>query len=87
MKSETMTIRLDPEMRAQLDFIAKSTRRSRSFLGSEAVARFIKTEAEIIKGIQEAQAESRAGQVVSHEESTQAMHAAIKHGAQRSKSV
>ena len=41
-------------MLSQLNFIAQSTRRSKSFLGSEAVERFIKSEAEIIRGIQEA---------------------------------
>jgi len=51
-------------MIAQLEFIAKSTRRSKSFLGSEALAHFIKSEAEINKGIQEAQAEMRAGHII-----------------------
>jgi RHH-type rel operon transcriptional repressor/antitoxin RelB len=86
-KTDTLSIRLSPEMRTQLDFIAKSTRRSKSFLGSEAVARFIKTEAEIIRGIQEAQAEMKAGLVIPHDEAMQSMHAAIRNGAKRPKSV
>ena len=56
-----------------------------SFLGSEAVERFIKTEAETIKAIQEAQAESKAGDVISHDEAMHSMHAAIEEGARRSK--
>ena len=86
-KTDTLSIRLSPEMRAQLEFIAKSTRRSKSFLGSEALAHFIKSEAEIIKGIQEAQAEMRAGHVISHEEAMRSMRAAIRQGAERSKRV
>jgi predicted transcriptional regulator len=74
-------------MRTQLEFIAKSTRRSKSFLGSEAVARFIKTEAEIIKGIQEAQAEMKAGQVISHDEAIRSMRSAIREGGGRAKPV
>ena len=86
-KTDTLSIRLSPEMRAQLDFIAKSTRRSKSFLGSEALAHFIKTEAEIIKGIQEAQAEMNAGRVISHDEAMRSMRAAIRDGAKQSKRV
>jgi predicted transcriptional regulator len=84
-KTDTMTIRLSPEDRAQLDFIANATKRSRSFLGSEAIARFIKSEAEIIKAIQDAQAEAKAGHVISHEDAMRSMRAAIKQGAKRAK--
>jgi predicted transcriptional regulator len=85
-KSETLSIRLSPEMRAQLDVIAKSTQRSMSFLGSEAIARYIKSEADLIKGIEQAQAEMRAGEVISHDEAMQSMRAAIRDGAKRAKS-
>ncbi len=84
-ETDVLSVRLSPEMRAQLKFLANSTRRSMSFLGSEAVERFIKTEAEIVKGIQEAQAESKAGHVISNEEAMQSMRAAIEDGARRSK--
>lgn len=86
-KTDTLSIRLSPEMLSQLNFIAQSTRRSKSFLGSEAVERFIKTEAEIIKGIQEAQTEATAGYIIPHEEAMQSMRAAIRRGAKRSKTV
>ena len=87
-KTDTLSIRLTPEMTAQLDFIAKSTRRSKSFLGSEAVARFIKTEAEIVRAIEAARAEMRAGAVgIPHEEAMRSMRAAILDGASRSKPV
>jgi predicted transcriptional regulator len=84
-KTDVLSVRLSPEMREQLQFIAKSTRRSMSFLGSEAVERFIKSEAEIVKGIQAAQAEAKAGEVISQEEAMRSMHAAIEDGARRSK--
>lgn len=86
-KTDTLSIRLSPEMLSQLNFIAQSTRRSKSFLGSEAVERFIKTEAEIIRGIQEAQAEAVAGHVISHEQAMQSMQAAIRGAAKRSRTA
>ena len=86
-KTDTLSIRLSPEMLAQLNFIARATRRSKSFLGSEAVERFIKTEADIIKGIQAAQAEVEAGEVISHEQAMMSMRAAIQRGAKKSAAV
>jgi len=82
-KTDTLSIRLTPEMRSQLDFIAKSTKRSKSFLGGEAIARFIRAEAEIVRGIQQAQAEVAAGKVIPHEEAMQSARAAIKAAAKR----
>ena len=85
-KTDTLSIRLTPEMTDQLDFIARATRRSKSFLGSEAVARFIKSEAEIVRAIQAAQAEMRAGAAgIPHEEAMRSMRAAIRDGASRPK--
>ena len=86
-KTGTLSIRLSPELLSQLNFIAQSTRRSKGFLGSEAVERFIKTEAEIIRGIQEAQAEAAAGHVISHEQAMQSMQAAIRGAAKRSRTA
>ena len=37
--STTMTIRLDPQLKAKLGRLAEGTRRSRSFLAAEAVMR------------------------------------------------
>lgn len=86
-KTDTLSIRLSPEMLAQLNFIANATRRSKSFLGSEAVGRFVKAEADIIKGIQAAQAQVEAGEVISHEQAMKSMRAAIQRGAKKSATV
>lgn len=40
-QSTTMTIRLEPELKARLDKLAAATHRSKSFLASEAVREFI----------------------------------------------
>ncbi len=59
-RSTTMTIRLDPELKARLDRLAAATRRSRSFLAAEAVRGFVEQNewqiAEIEAGLQEADA-------------------------------
>ena len=85
-KTDVLSVRLTPQMREKLEFIAESTQRSVSVLGSQAVQRFIEDEAEIVKKVQEAQAEAKAGRVISHDEAMRSMKAAIAEGARRSKS-
>ena len=67
-KTATLTIRMTPETKAQLDLIAKSTRRTRSFLASQALAHYAESEAEIVAGIEQAIAEMKAGEGIAHEE-------------------
>lgn len=86
-KTDTLSIRLSPEALAQLTFIATATQRSKSFLGSEAVERFIKSEADIIRGIQAAQAQAAEGAVLPHSEAMLSMRAAIKRGAKQGKKL
>ena len=50
--STTMTIRLDPQLKAKLGRLAEGTRRSRSFLAAEAVETYVDRELAIIEGIQ-----------------------------------
>ena len=76
-KTETLAIRLSPEMLGQLDSIAKSTQRSKSFLGSEAVARYIKTETEIIEGIQQGGEDIATGRTVPHDEAMRRIRAVL----------
>ena len=40
-QTTTMTIRLEPELKKRLDKLASTTRRSKSYLASEAVREFI----------------------------------------------
>ena len=67
-KTATLTIRMTPKTKAQLDLIAKSTRRTRSFLASQALAHYAESEAEIVAGIEQAIAEMEAGEGIAHEE-------------------
>lgn len=68
MTSTTMTIRLEQEMKIRLNKLAEITHRTKSYLASEAINEYLKTQEwqlnEIIKGISEAD----AGQLEDHED-------------------
>jgi len=66
--STTMTIRLDPQLKAKLGRLADGTRRSRSFLAAEAVETYVDRELAIIEGIERGLADVEAGRTVSHED-------------------
>src|SRR3954447_7767090 len=57
-KSAMMTVRLTPELSEKLDALARDTKRSKSFLATEAIASYIDRNAwqvaEIRKGLEEA---------------------------------
>lgn len=66
--STTMTIRLDPLLKAKLGRLAEGTRRSQSFLAAEAVETYVDRELAIIEGIERGLADVEAGRTVSHED-------------------
>lgn len=53
-QSEVVTVRLDPELKAKLDALAVSTKRSKSWLAAEAIAQYIEQESWQIERIEEA---------------------------------
>jgi predicted transcriptional regulator len=67
-QTPTMTIRLDPELKAKLGKLADGTRRSRSFLAAEAVETYVNRELAIIEGIERGLADVEAGRTVSHDD-------------------
>lgn len=64
--SSTMTIRLEDEIKDQLERLAESTQRSKSFLAAQAIREFVQTNewqiAEIEAAIGEADAEDFASE-------------------------
>jgi len=66
--SAVTTLRLEPELRRQLDRLAKAQRRSRSFIAAEAIRAYVAVNEwqieEIQKGLEEADREDFA----SHEQ-------------------
>mgnify|MGYP003120198400 FL=1 len=69
--STTMTIRLDDELKEQLDRLAAATQRSKSFLASEAIREFIELNEWQVREIQQALKEADAGEFASDGEAKQ----------------
>jgi predicted transcriptional regulator len=61
-KSMTMTIRLTPEVSERLDALARDTKRSKSYLASEAIESYVALNAWQVAHIKEALAEDEAGE-------------------------
>jgi predicted transcriptional regulator len=68
MSDVTVTVRMSKSLRDRLEALSSETRRSKSFLGMEAIMQFVETEEEIVLGIKHAQAELNAGLGIPHEE-------------------
>jgi len=68
-KSTTMTVRLKPQVSEKLESLARDMKRSKAYLGSEAIEAFVDLNAWQIAHIKEALEEDESGAPgVSHEE-------------------
>ncbi|MFA5965586.1 MAG: CopG family ribbon-helix-helix protein [Sphingomonas sp.] len=65
--STTMTIRVPTELKEKLGRLAQGTRRSRSYLATEAVTAYVDRELSIIEGIQQGLVDVAAGRTVPHD--------------------
>lgn len=68
MSDVTVTVRMPKALRDRLESLSVETRRSKSFLGMEAIQQFVETEEELVLGIKQAQKELKAGRGISHED-------------------
>ena len=75
----TMTIRLEPELKAKLDSLASLTRRSKSFLAAEAVAGYVEREMAIVEGVEKGLADMRAGRLVPHDQAMEEIYQTIRY--------
>ena len=66
--STTMTIRLDDDLKEQLDQLADATQRSKSFLAAEAIREFIELNQWQVKEIKQAVKEADLGEFASESE-------------------
>ena len=66
--TETLSIRLDSEIRQRLERLAKQSKRSKSFLAAEAIAAYVESESWQLGEIEAAMNELDAGMGVSHEQ-------------------
>jgi predicted transcriptional regulator len=68
-KRTTMTVRLEPEVKDKLDALARDTKRSKAYLASEAIERYVDLSDWQVAHIKAALAEDEAGGPgVPHEE-------------------
>jgi predicted transcriptional regulator len=65
--TETLSVRIDGEMKKRLDTLARRSRRSKSFLAAEAIAAYVEAEEWHLSEIQAGIAELDQGKGVSHE--------------------
>ena len=66
MTSATMTVRLDNQLKIQLEKLAGLTHRSKSFLAMEAIRDYLKIQEWQINEIHQGIAEADAGALVDH---------------------
>lgn len=65
--TETLSIRIDAHTKKRLDALAKSSKRSKSFLAGEAISTYVESEEWQLDEIRKALDEAENGQVVKHE--------------------
>lgn len=68
METSVLTLRVPNDIKDQLGKLAEATHRSQSFLGAEAIRRYIELESWQIAEIQHALIEADAGDFASDEE-------------------
>ena len=66
--STTMTIRLEDELKKRLEQLAEATKRSKSFIATEAIRDFVELNEWQIQEIQQAVKEADAGEFASEKE-------------------
>jgi len=76
--SDTITVRLNGELKTKLTELALHTRRTKSFLAGEAIADYVERELEIIAGIHRGLADMEAGRVTPHEDAMGRIRKTIK---------
>ena len=76
--STTLTVRLPATLKDRLGKLAEQTRRTKSFLAAEAIARYVGRELEIVAGIERGLDDMKAGRVVPHEDVVADIEATIK---------
>jgi predicted transcriptional regulator len=84
--STTLTVRVAPKVKKQLDRLALSTKRTKSFLAGEAIADYVDRELEIVEGIKRGLEDMKAGRLIPHDEAMRRIRATIDRARKRKKS-
>jgi predicted transcriptional regulator len=83
--STTLTVRVAPKLKKQLDRLAVSTKRTKSFLAGEAIADYVDRELEIVEGIKRGLEDMKAGRLIPHDEAMRRLRATIDRARKRRK--
>lgn len=67
-EKETFSVRLDPERREQLDRLAESMDRPRSYLVNQAIDQFLDYHAWKLERVEEGRSAAERGELVPHDE-------------------
>jgi len=67
MASTVLSVRVPKELKEQLEYLSRSTKRSKAYLATEALGHYVKKNAWRAKELHEAIAEADKGLFVSHE--------------------
>ena len=67
MASTVLSVRVPEELKAQLDYLSRSTKRSRAYLAAEALGDYVKKNAWRARELHDAISEADKGVFVSHE--------------------
>lgn len=73
-----ITIHTSPETRERLEQLAQATRRSKSFLGNEAIERYLAAELHFVAGVNEGLTQAEEGQGIGSAELKADLHTAIE---------
>lgn len=76
--STTLSVRLSSRTKTDLGRLASATKRTKSFLASEAIEAFVARELEIVEGIKRGLADMKAGRVIPHDDAMRQMREAIE---------
>jgi RHH-type transcriptional regulator, rel operon repressor / antitoxin RelB len=66
--SGMLTVRINDELNQQLEALAEATKRTKSFLATEALERYVENEEWLLTEVREGQRQVRAGMTVSGDE-------------------
>lgn len=78
MAGSTITVRTDPEVAAQIAFLAQAMDRSRNWVIEEALKQYIQTQSWQIEGIKQAQASLDRGEGIPFDAVMEEMDALIE---------
>lgn len=68
--SSTITVRIEDASKVQLDILARSTRRTKSWLAAQAIEAYLKREAAEIQAIEEAIKEANKSDAIKYDHET-----------------